>query len=212
MLITESKLRLIIKESLQKFTDVPMVPAKWLTREVLEDVGNAYLDESLPETELGSVVWDMLHELGIEVSADQTTTFPLKKFKIEQGSKSHCWIVLDAIESAEALLKGPADPAGLEVVKKWVADPSEKNRRDVANVITDLKDDSLRLQHADPEAAAARFEKWSATISAAYAAAYPQIDGLDYAASAASDYHDARTRFQVLAALDSVGILPAPNI
>jgi len=145
MRITESKLRLIIKESLQKFTDVPMVPAECLTREVLEDVGNAYLDESLPATDLGGVVWDMLHVLGIEVSADQTTTFPLKKFKIEQGSKSHCWIVLDAIENAEALLKGPADPAGLEVVKKWVADPSEKNRRDVANVITDLKDDSLGL-------------------------------------------------------------------
>jgi hypothetical protein len=211
MKITESKLRQIIRESIHE--ELFTIPAEWLTRKVLEDVGNAYLDESesLPETKLGGVIWDKLHDLGIEVSADGSSTFPLK-FKIEQGSKSHCWIVLDAIESAEALLKGPADPAGLEVVKKWVADPSEKNRRDVANVITDLKDDSLGLQHADPEAAAARFEKWSATISAAYAAAYPQIDGLDYAASAASDYHDARTRFRVLNALDSVGILPAPKV
>lgn len=205
MRMTESKLRQIIRESIHE--ELFTIPAKLLTRDVLDDVGNAYLDQTMPETELGGVIWDKLHDLGIEArSADGSSTFPLK-FKIEKGSHLHRWIILDAIESATAFPQSPEGVAGLRVVKRWVADPSEENRRDIVDVITGLKDGPLWWQLSVPQR-----DGLTATNSAAYAAAYPQVDAAFYAGSKADSYHNARTRFRVLAALDSVGILPAPKV
>ena len=134
MKITESKLRRIIREALPTQRGVPMVPVEWLTRAVLDDLGGAYMGDALPKTELGSVIWDMLHELGmVSWSEDNPNgTWPsIADTKIEQGSHFHRWIVLDAVNRAEAEPQPDARAvAAIKAAGAWVADPTEAKLSD----------------------------------------------------------------------------------
>jgi hypothetical protein len=203
MQITESQLRQIIREALQKFTDVPMVPAKWLTREVLDDVANSYQTQSLPKTELGSVVWDKLHDMEVEKIS------PIENFK--SGSLLHRWIVLDAVNSAESIAQGARGKAALTATRYWLADPSEENRHIIRRAV---------INFVDHAASTGGYTAYCASIAAtAGSLNVPHGYAIEYAANgiaAASSREDARLaailRFRVLAVLDKKGILPAPNI
>jgi len=233
MRITERKLRRIIREAFPTRADVPMVPVEWLTRAVLDDLGIAYMGDALPKTELGSVIWDMLHELGMVSWSEDfpNGTLPsLADTKIEQGSHFHRWIVLDAVNRAEAEPQPDARAvAAIEATKAWVADPTEAKLRDTYYAGVRADDGA--------EAAMDHFETLGVVRSERYRTEVQQLlqgtKGIAFAASAAFialkplaayEYvndrvtiwgvvpEETRTRFRVLAALDTVGILPAPKL
>lgn len=210
MRITESTLRRFICEAIngEQFK----VPAEWLTKEVLEDVGNAYASaQSLPKTELGSVIWDKLHDLIEELP--QNFSASVKGFYT--GSVLHRWFVVDAIQSAESLPQNVKSKKIIEATRAWVNNPSEQNR--IA-----AKAAASSAGGNDPRRAAYMTHDLNAAIAAAdtayynggpAGAAYVAITASYYAADADYTVTDAAwRRMLVLAALDVAGILPAPSI
>jgi len=213
MLITESKLRRIIREAFPTRADVPMVPVEWLTREVLEDVDNAYATQSLPKTELGSVIWDMLHELGIE-ELHQTFNRSAKAFYT--GSALHRWFVIDAIQSAESLQQSVEGKEVIEATRAWVNDHSEKNRV-AARTARDFFTTAMTFSGLGTGLMNGRHRAAIAASDAAYysggpgGVAYVAVQAAHYASNADPAATDAAwQRMLVLAALDVAGILPTP--
>jgi hypothetical protein len=231
MKIAESRLRRIIREALPTQRGVPMVPVEWLTRAVLDDLGIAYMGDALPKTELGSVIWDMLHELGmVSWSEDYPNgTLPsLADTKIEQGSHFHRWIVLDAVNRAEAEPQPDARAvAAIEATKAWVADPTEAKLRDTyyAGVRADdgaeAAMDAAYAQRGYERFRTDRNELLQGTKGLAFAAsaafiALKPLAAYEYVNDRVTIWgvvpEETRMRFRVLAALDAVGILPAPKL
>ena len=213
MKITERKLRLFICEAISR--EQFKVPAEWLTREVLEDIGNAYVSQSLPITELGGMIWDKLHDFGIE---ELHKTFDASVKDFYTGSVLHRWFVIDAIQSAELLQQSAECKEVIEAARAWVNDPSEKNRI-AARAIRDLF--TTETSFVGPNAAVMN-GRHRAAIAASDAAYYfGGPGGVAYVAVQASHYasnadpgvtEDAWRRMLVLAALDVAGILPAPKL
>jgi hypothetical protein len=210
MKITARKLRQFICEAISR--EQFKVPAEWLTREVLEDIDNAYVSQSLPKTELGSVIWDKLHDLGIE-ELPQTFSGTVKGFYT--GSVLHRWFVVDAIKSAESSMQNVKCKKIIEATRAWVNDPSEKNRIAAKAAVSSVGGN-------DPYRAAYVTHDLSAAIAAAdtayydggpAGASYVAVQAAYYAADADPSATDAAWhRMLVLAALDTAGILPTPNI
>jgi len=208
-----------------------MVPVEWLTRAVLDDLGIAYMGDALPKTELGSVIWDMLHELGMVSWSEDfpNGTLPsLADTKIEQGSHFHRWIVLDAVNRAEAEPQPDARAvAAIEATKAWVADPTEAKLRDTyyAGVrADDAAEAAMGLAYAQRGYERYRTDRnellqgtkgLAFAASAAFIAESPRA-AYEYVNDRVNIWgvvpEETRMRFRVLAALDAVGILPAPKL
>ena len=230
MKITERKLRQFICEAIsgEQFK----IPVEWLTKEVLEDIGNAYVSQSLPKTELGGVIWDKLNELGmVSWSEDNPNgTLPsIADLKIEPGSHFHRWIVLDAVNRAEAEPQpDPLSVAAIEATKAWIADPTEGNQRAAYYAhrhvgdawFADGRDIDEHGVIAPGGGTHNRFDIHRDDLAFGTIAARSVFN-----LRAAYEYVTERTKYQgvvvgipreqkfrVLAALDAVGILPAPNL
>jgi len=229
MRITESTLRRFICEAIsgEQFK----VPAEWLTKEILDDLSNAYAaTQSLPKTELGGMIWDKLHELGmVSWSEDNPNgTWPsIADLKIEPGSHFHRWIVLDAVNRAEAEPQpDPRSVAAIEATKTWVADPTERNQR-AAYYAGIRADDAAEnaMDYAYSPYARSYEEDWNELLQGAKGLAMGAAAAFNvFNLRAAYEYitdrvtiwgvvpEAVRLRFRVLAALDAAGILPAPSI
>ena len=210
MKITERKLRRFICEAISR--EQFKVPAVWLTREVLEDIGNAYVSQSLPIAEVANVIWDKLHDLGIE-ALPQTFSESVKGYYT--GSVLHRWFVVDAIQSAESSQQNVKCKKIIEATRAWVNNPSEQNR--IA-----AKAAAKSAGGNDPYRAAYMTHDLNAAIAAAdtayynggpAGAAYVAVAAAYYAADADVLHNEAAwRRMLVLAALDTAGILPAPKL
>ena len=210
MKITERKLRRVICEAIS--SEPFKVPAVWLTREVLEDIGNAYVSQSLPIAEVANVIWDKLHDLGIE-ALPQTFSESVKGYYT--GSVLHRWFVVDAIQSAESSQQNVKCKKIIEATRAWVNNPSEQNR--IA-----AKAAAKSAGGNDPYRAAYMTHDLNAAIAAAdtayynggpAGAAYVAVAAAYYAADADVLHNEAAwRRMLVLAALDTAGILPAPKL
>jgi hypothetical protein len=195
----------LLFESWKKFMNEGMsymIPAEWLTREVLDDLANSYGTQSLPKTELGNVIWDKLHDMGVEEIS------PIKNFKSD--SLLHRWIVLDAVNSAESIAQGYRGKAALAATRSWLADPSEENRQVTRRAIIDLS------HHTQSTGGyTAYYASMAATVGVLHGYAIVYAANCIAAASSSSQ-QDARDtallRFRVLAALDEKGILPEPKV
>ena len=229
MKITERKLRQFICEAIsgEQFK----IPVEWLTKEVLEDIGNAYVSQSLPKTELGGVIWDKLNELGmVSWSEDNPNgTLPsIADLKIEPGSHFHRWIVLDAVNRAEAEPQpDPLSVAAIEATKAWIADPTEGNQRavyyagmeadDAAENAMDYAYSPYALRPADAVAfGVLQGVKGLAFGTIAARSVFNLRAAYEYVTDRVTIWgvvpEAVRLRFRVLAALDAVGILPAPKL
>ena len=229
MKITEAAIRRIIREALVEGSGT--IPVEWLTKEVLDDLGNAYMGDALPKTELGSVIWDKLNELGmVSWSEDNPNgTLPsIADLKIELGSHFHRWIVLDAVNRAEAVPQpDPRSVAAIEATKAWIADPTEGNQRaayyahrhvgdawfadgrdiDEHGVIAPGGGTHNRFDiHRDDLAFGTIAARSVFNLRAAYEYVTDRVTIWGVVPEAV------RLRFRVLAALDAVGILPAPKL
>ena len=210
MKITETAIRRIIREALGEGSGT--IPVEWLTKEVLDDLGNAYVSQSLPITELGQLIWDKLHDLGIE-ELPQTFSESVKGYYT--GSVLHRWFVVDAIQSAESLQQNVKCKKIIEATRAWVNNPSEQNR--IA-----AKAAASSAGGNDPYRAAYMTHDLNAAIAAAdtayynggpAGAAYVAVAAAYYAADADVLHNEAAwRRMLVLAALDTAGILPAPKL
>ena len=229
MKITEAAIRRIIREALVEGSGT--IPVEWLTKEVLDDLGNAYMGDALPKTELGSVIWDKLNELGmVSWSEDNPNgTLPsIADLKIEPGSHFHRWIVLDAVNRAEAEPQpDPLSVAAIEATKAWVADPTEGNQRavyyagmeadDAAENAMDYAYSPYALRPADAVAfGVLQGVKGLAFGTIAARSVFNLRAAYEYVTDRATIWgiipEAVRLRFRVLAALDAVGILPAPKL
>lgn len=231
MKITETAIRRIIREALGEGSGT--IPVEWLTKEVLDDLGNAYMSNALPKTELGSVIWDKLNELGMETWSEDNPngTWPsIADLKIEPGSHFHRWIVLDAVSRAEAEPQpDPRSVAAIEATKVWVADPTERNQRAAyyAGIrADDAAEDAMDYAYSpytrlldDYEEELTELLQGAKGLAMGAAAAF-NVFNLRAAHEYITDRvtiwgvvpEEVRLRFRVLAALDAVGILPAPRI
>ena len=230
MKITEAAIRRIIREALVEGSGT--IPVEWLTKEVLDDLGNAYMGDALPKTELGGVIWDKLHELGmVSWSEDNPNgTLPsIADLKIEPGSHFHRWIVLDAVNRAEAEPQpDPLSVAAIEATKAWVADPTERNQRavyyagiradDAAENAMDYAYSPYALRHDDTRDLSELLQRAKGLAMGAAAAfnVFNLRAAYEYVTDRATIWgvipEAVRLRFRVLAALDAVGILPEPSI
>ena len=229
MRMTESKLRRVICEAIS--SEPFKVPAVWLTREVLEDIGNAYVSQSLPIAAVANVIWDKLHDLGmVSWSEDNPNgTLPsIADLKIELGSHFHRWIVLDAVNRAEAEPQpDPLSVAAIEATKAWIADPTEGNQRavyyagmeadDAAENAMDYAYSPYALRPADAVAfGVLQGVKGLAFGTIAARSVFNLRAAYEYVTDRVTIWgvvpEAVRLRFRVLAALDAVGILPAPKL
>ena len=198
----------LIVENWKKYLNEGMsytIPVEWLTREVLDDVANSYANsyetQSLPKSELGGIIWDKLHDMGVEEISPNIENF-------KNGSRLHRWIVLDAFNSAKSIAQGARGKAALAATRSWLANPSEENRRATRRAIIDFVD------HAQSTGGYTAYHAAFATLPADY---------LNAAAKAATtitaalqlypgDRANPFMRFRVLAVLDEKGILPEPKV
>lgn len=195
----------LILENWNKYLNEGMsdtIPVEWLTREVLDEVANSYKTQSIPESELGGIIWDKLHDMGVEEIS------PIKNF--QSDSLLHRWIVLDAVNHAESIAQGYRGKAALDATRSWLADPSEENRQVTQRAIIDL------LDHTQSTGGYTAYcASMAATVGILHD--YAIVYATDcIAAASSSSRQEARDtallRFRVLAALDEKGILPEPKL
>ena len=190
MKITESKLRLIIRESIHE--EQFKVPAAWLVPKILNDVAGAYKNQkTLPKTEQGGLIWDALHDAGIE-KLDPSPEF-------EFDSSLHRWIVNYALQTMAELPSWwqlPPHPGGSNAIaaaKEWLINPCEQTRRAAV---------------AAGEIAYQQSHYGEAAVASSIG--YNDHAALYYASRGRTSQWQTRLRhLLVLAALDKIGILPA---
>jgi len=184
MLITENQLRRIIRESIASSFKVP---AAWLVPKILNDVADAYKNQTLPKTEQGSLIWDALHDAGIE----EIDPFP----KFELDSSLHRWIVNYALQSATKLPPYVGGKNAIAAAKEWLINPCDQTRR------TALAAGEIAFRQSHYGAAAV-----------ASSIGYNDDAAFYYASNVSRDWQRtarrAKSHLLVLAALDKAGILP----
>jgi len=193
----------LLFENWNKFINEAMshiIPVEWLTREVLDDVANSYETQSLPKTELGSVIWDKLHDMGVEEISPNIENF-------KNGSLLHRWIVLDAVKSAESIAQGHRGKAALAATRSWLINPSEENRQVTRRAIIDFVD------HTASTGGYTAYHTAYATLPTDYPhASFHAVNTITAASSQSNIRPNPFLRFRVLATLDKIGILPEPII